>query len=151
MKTQQTIERDINSMAKHAEKIRNDATERVSTMSIGDVVRQGDVYLVRIACLPKSAKPIKDRQLAPGSTQGSRHVLAGPCAIYTADAADLAALIKSAAKCEVPTALIGPCFAPQSDVTIEHPEHAHRILPAECIGVVVYQRAFAEEVRRVRD
>jgi hypothetical protein len=146
----ETIERDMKSIGEHAEKIRNDATEKVETMSIGDVVRQGDIYITRIASLPKSAKPIRNRQLAPGTTQGSRHILNGG-KLFSADANELASLIKSATKCDVPAELIGPVFVPDSDVTIEHPEHAHRILPKECIGAITYQRAFADTIRRVQD
>jgi hypothetical protein len=145
-----TIERDMKSIGEHAEKIRNDKTEKVSTMSIGDVVRQGDIYITRIASLPNSAKPINDRQLASGTTQGSRHVLKGG-SLYSADASELAKLIKSASGATIPVELIGPVFVPEADVTIEHPEHGHRILPRECIGAVTYQRAFAGTIRRVQD
>jgi hypothetical protein len=145
------IERDMKSIGKHAEKIRNDATEKVETMSVGDVVRQGDIYITRIASLPKSAKLIKDQQLAPGTTQGSRHTLNGG-KLFKCDANEVSAMISAAnSKANVPIELVGPVFVPDADVTIKHPEHAWRILPAECVGAIVYQRAFADTIRRVQD
>ena len=50
--------------------------ERIGSPSLGDVVRQGDLYLVAIEALPKGTAT-RERQLVPGTTQGSRHVVEG--------------------------------------------------------------------------
>jgi hypothetical protein len=52
------------------------APERIGSPSLGDVVRQGDLYLIAIESLP-NGKKTKERQLVPGTTQGSRHVVEG--------------------------------------------------------------------------
>jgi hypothetical protein len=113
--------------------------ERIGSPSIGDVVRQGDLYLVCVENV--SGEATSNRQLAPGETQGSRHVLSGDCAIF----------IKHNCGGKYPSELVGPAFRCDGDVTVEHPEHGHKILTAQTSWVVVYQRAFAEEIRRVRD
>lgn len=48
--------------------------------SVGDCIRQGDLYIIIVASVPKGYKKIKrptdmDRQLVPGKTEGARHCL----------------------------------------------------------------------------
>ena len=149
-----TAARAFSQVQEAAEKIKNDEPATVGTVSRGDVVRQGDLYLVAITRLPESCKPTHERQLAPGTSQGSRHVLTGECEIFMADPAEVARLVAEA--CEprsvaVPPELVGPVFRTLTEVTVTHPEHGDRTLPAgECFATV-YQRAYADEVRRVAD
>ena len=145
-----------------AESIKNDETATIGTASPGDVVRQGDLYLI---CLtghqpPKGdLAPVRERQLAPGTSQGSRHVLKGRCRIFAArDKADLirriCAACPPAAKMLAPDRdepLVGPIFRTDAAVTVTHPEHGDRVLPKGEWFAVVYQRAFADEVRRQQD
>lgn len=114
--------------------------ERIGSPSLGDVVRQGDLYLV---CIDEAfGQQTKDRQLAPGTTQGSRHVISGNCTIVAK---------YSKAIGSVPLELIGPAFRCVEDCRLEHPEHGHKILPSGTSWAVVYQRAYADEIRRVQD
>lgn len=146
-----TAEKAFAEVRKQAERIKNDEPATVGTVSIGDVVRQGDLYLVAIGDLPAKRTPTGERQLAPGNTQGSRHVLAGECEVFTAEPAAIAALVKKSNGVIIPAPLLGPVFRTVGEVTVEHPEHGHRALPAgECFATV-YQRAFADEVRRAQD
>lgn len=156
------LEQALGAVRAAAERMRNDETATVGTVSAGDVVRQGDLYLV---CL-SGHEPPKDqlqrtteRQLARGSTQGSRHVLRGRCRIFTApDATDLIHRVHAACP---PTGdllvpgrdepLIGPVFRTDGPVEVDHPEHGNRVLPKGEWFATVYQRAFAEEVRRQED
>lgn len=151
---QQSAEGAFSQVQETAEKIRNDETATVGTVSAGDVIRQGDLYVVALKGLPSTARPIKDRQLAPGTSQGSRHVLKGDCQVYEADRRQIMTLIGGAmvpAKVELHEPLIGPVFETKGEVELDHPEHGNRILPAGEVFAVVYQRAFAEEVRRQVD
>lgn len=143
-----------------ADRVRNDETAVVGTVSVGDVIRQGDLYLVCITGhMPKRTTLLSDRQLAPGNTQGSRHVVAGQCNVH--DANDKTALIRTinrvcppSKKMLVPDRdepLIGPIVEALGQVEIDHPEHGNRVLPAGEVYAVVYQRAFAEQVRRQQD
>jgi hypothetical protein len=74
-----TAERAYYAVAKRAEAIRNDEPATIATMSPGDSVRQGDLYLTCLdEALPRTTGPWPGgRQLAPGASRGSRHVAAG--------------------------------------------------------------------------
>lgn len=146
------VDRQIAAIQKSAEKMHAKETALIGTASIGDVVRQGDLYLVCLESLPPGTKT--RRQLAPGESQGSRHVAEGECCVYQpkepgAVSRLIATLSRGAV--QVPDALIGPLVECHGETTITHPEHGHRVLPAGSTWAVVYQRAYAEEVRRVQD
>ena len=123
----------------HAESIKNNEPQRVETCSPGDSWAQGDLLLVCLDKMPADCMrlPKQERQLAPGTTQGSRHCLDSLSGITLYQLSS-------------PTPLDGPVIMSDREVTVEHPEHGHITLPAGCWGVV-YQRAFADELRRVQD
>jgi hypothetical protein len=105
--------------------------------SDGDVFRQGDVYIFRRDKLPRGAKATAvSLQLAPGDTKGSRHCL---------DSSEGVEMYHVNGD-----ALQGPFLSLSSTRTITHPEHGHVICPPG-VYEVTYQRAYAEELRRVRD
>lgn len=137
------------------ESIINDAPQMHSTFEVGDVAHQGDLIIVRIATLPDSAKPRKNRQLAEGNTQGSRHVMTRG-KVFDADAAEMAKLIKAATKCDVQAQYIGPVFVSPVNPTendLLHPEHGNQGFPAGAVCAVVFQRNLDAEEREqvVRD
>lgn len=110
----------------------------IEKIEIDQVVRQGDIYVQRIrkADVPKTA-PYGTTQLAPGNTQGSRHIVKG--------SVDLRAPEKGA------DALKGPYILAKERFEVTHPEHAHFSLPPGTYRVT-YQRDFAqEEIARVMD
>lgn len=138
--------------AQHPERIINDAPRLLEVFEVGDVSHQGDLSIVRIATLPKSAKPRENRQLAEGSTQGSRHILKRGN-VFDASPDEVARLIRAATKCEVDTRYCGPVFvsppAPsKNDLT--HPEHGNQGFAAGSICAVVYQRNLDSEEREQR-
>lgn len=116
-------------------------TERISNaVSVGDVVRQGDLYFECIEKLPEG-KPTSNRQLVPGTTQGSRHILDGDVKI-----------VKDAQFKRMPATLVGPAFEAIGDVTATHPEHGHKVFPAGTFWQTYGQQAYDQEmIRRVRD
>lgn len=146
-----SVEKQIAAIHKSAEKMEAAAPAKIGTASVGDVVRQGDLYLVCLESLPEGTKTA--RQLAPGNTQGSRHIAEGKCCVYLPKSpAAVARIISTVCRgSEVPEQLIGPLVECVGETTITHPEHGHRTLPAGTTWATVYQRAFAEEVRRVQD
>lgn len=145
-----SVAKQIAAIAKSAETMDAAKPARIGSPSIGDVVRQGDLYLVCLESLPPGVK--HQRQLAPGTSQGSRHVAEGECAVYLPkEPVVVARIIAKAAGADVPVELIGPMVECLGETTITHPEHGHRILPAGTAWAVVYQRAFAEEIRRAQD
>lgn len=158
------IKQDIQAIQDSAHQQARRSTQELSpAASLGDVLRQGDLYLVLIP-KPKDGELTaivrigNGVQLAPGQTQGSRHVLefgagATDCGCWTAkNPSAVAAEIKKHNGSVVPVELIGPVFATGSAAAeITHPEHGHFVVPAETTCVVTYQRQHAEEVRRVND
>ncbi len=147
-----TAEQALAKVRDQAEAIRNNEAATIGAVSVGDVVRQGDLYLVCITGLVdlKQLKATKERRLAPGNTQGSRHVVKGKCKVYGSNVA-VAAAVMRAAKTEVPAILVGPTIEAKGPIEIDHPEHGNRILPGAEVYAVVYQRAFADEIRRQQD
>lgn len=147
-----TAERAFQEVQSEAEVIKNDETATIGTVSKGDVIRQGDIYLVAIGSLPKTRKQIKERQLAPGTSQGSRHILEGVCNIYQCNAEEVITLIcKAVPNADLHAELMGPVIETKSGCELTHPEHGNRILPDGEVFASVFQRAFAEEIRRQLD
>lgn len=127
-----------------AEHIRNTDPQNVATMEVGDEWRQGDV---RIKRLPddfhiKYANQLRAikvvQQLAPGETQGSRHLLT------SVDGVQMFALVNA-------TPIDGPIVVLSSPNSVAHPEHGDVVnLPAGCYAFPG-QRAYADELRRAAD
>jgi len=107
----------------------------VQEIKEGQWAHQGDIALIAIPSLPKG-KEIKELQLAPGTTKGSRHILS-----------DFVGTIVNHSSQE----LYGPAFEAKERFTLTHPEHAHYSLPAGCYQVIYQQNNELEELRRVRD
>ena len=152
MATVSSVLKQIEEVRQSAEKMHSAQPEIIGTASVGDVVRQGDLYLICLSDAPAS-KPTKDRQLAPGSTQGSRHIVTGKCTvgIATKREAVAEAINRIVRGANVPAELVGPVLHCKSGVTITHPEHGWRSLPDGSTWAVIYQRQFAEEILRVQD
>lgn len=144
------IAHEIAAVKRSASKREKALVETIGTASIGDVVRQGDLYLVCVE-IDRPGMPAKTNQLAPGETQGSRHIATGECVVYQPD--DLYAEIvnRSVKGVDIPRELVGPVIQCVGQTTITHPEHGHKVLPADSTWAVVYQRAYADEIRRVQD
>lgn len=92
------------------------AVRVVENMKIGQVVRQGDIYIERIAAIEGKGHAVKSRQLAPGTTKGSRHIVAESKAVTIWESKPT---LGGKAAFQV-----GPAIEAKGDVTITHPEHA---------------------------
>lgn len=97
-------------------------TRFVREMTIGDHVRQGDVYV--IACERTTARGdlTADRQVAPGNTLGSRHVAEGDLTVYA----------RKAGEKDVG---FGPVIVARKEWRLTHPEHAHFVFPEGCYQI----------------
>lgn len=134
------------------EPIINNAPKLHATFEFGDVAHQGDLIVICIHELPKSAKPRKSRQLADGSTQGSRHVLERGD-VYDCAPAEVVAAIARANGCKIAPAYVGPVFvSPESPTEndLTHPEHGNQGFPAGRVCAVAYQRSLDAEQREAR-
>ncbi len=112
-----------------------------ATMKVGDYHRQGDVYVQRISPMKRDGlKEISVRvQIAPGTTQGSRHCITGATIRH----------LRMYEK-ENATALDGPIIEAFDPIEIDHPEHGGLTIPAGWYAIT-FQRQYAEELRRVAD
>lgn len=134
-----TATKAFSSIRKHAEKIKNDEHQMAGEMSVGDTWSQGDIGIVCLGSLPKGCVKIERpvAQLAPGTTQGSRHCLESLVGITLYAMPDA-------------TVLDGPIIDAPSDFRVNHPEHGDVSFRPGVYGVI-YQRSLAEELRRVQD
>ena len=134
-----TAKKALTQIQTHAEKIKNDDAHVIETCSPGDMWAQGDVGILCIESVPAGATLIEkpSRQLAPGTTQGSRHCIADMATVRLYRVADA-------------NPLDGPVIDAPHGVTVEHPEHGDISLPSG-VYAVIYQRAYADELRRVQD
>ena len=125
----------------HGKKVADDSPRVVGELCQGDHTAQGDVMFWKLDELPEGCTRIAnpDRQLAPGTTQGSRHCIR---------AEDMQKIEFYSLKDS--NALQGPVMKCNSPVTVEHPEHGDQTLN-KGISIVTYQRAYADELRRVQD
>lgn len=134
---------ELKRLEKSIEEIRNTDPQSLATMEVGDEWRQGDLRIIRLSddfgeTNAKDIKPAKpQQQLAPGTTQGSRHCLSN------LEGVEFFVLVKA-------TPLDGPVIRTGAN-SITHPEHGDCVdLPA---GWYAFpgQRAYADELRRVAD
>ena len=148
-----TAENVLSDLQKHAESIKSGESQTVGTASLGDVVRQGDLYLTVIEVLPPSAKKVKEKQLAPGTTQGSRHVASAQ--LYEVDKREIAeAIVKANLKASMDVErFVGPVVVFDKASPVTHPEHGWVTMPAGSVCAVTYQRNLDQEEkeRRVQD
>lgn len=134
----------LENLTADAEKIRNTDPQNLSTMEAGDDFHQGDV---RVRKLPGNfvkknvsllTKVALEMQLAPGVTQGSRHLL------QHANGVKMFRLTNA-------TPLDGPIVEISEPNGVTHPEHGDVIeLPAGCYAFPG-QRQFADELKRALD
>lgn len=148
-----TAERVLSDLQQHAESIKSGVPQEIGTASLGDVVRQGDLYLTVIGKLPKSTKTMTGKQLAPGTTQGSRHCVS--VQMYKVDKAEVTKAILKANPKATPDVerFVGPVIVFDQSSPVTHPEHGWVTMPAGSVCAVTYQRDLDEEERerRVQD
>ena len=122
-------------------------------MGDGEAAHQGDVYIVKVKKYsdifdihetlgewadPKLGPKTDNRQLVPGNTKGSRHVVEGSNLVVHAAVSNS-------------SPLQGPTIIAKGEWTLTHPEHAHHKFGAGTY-VSIFQRDFSERgIRAVRD
>ena len=141
MKTQTKVETHAKKIEKKIGKGKA-ATQTVASMGVSDYARQGDLYIRKLLSVPSSAKLVEKplRQLAPGTSMGSRHCIS------------MESMEGMKIYDDSRNPLCGPVIESPRPFEIEHPEHGNLILPAG-IYRVTYQRQAnpAGDLRRVVD
>lgn len=109
-------------------------------LDVGQFVAQGDVALVKLDKIPEGATRIEhpSAQIAPGTTQGSRHIW---------DSMDGVEVYELKGQ----DALHGNVYVLRKERTLTHPEHGEHTYHAGFIGQCIYQRAAKEELSRIQD
>lgn len=94
-------------------------------VDVGYHVRQGDLYIERISAFDMTKYDVvNDRQLAPGSTQGSRHTVDGTVTVLKHKTAQQVLKVNDGYK------MLGPVVESKERFTVSHPEHAAMSLPS---------------------
>lgn len=139
------ITEKANAIKNNADPIKPGQPVRISeAASIGDFVRQGDLYLIVAEKPPtgyvKATAKTKTVQLVPGNTEGSKHCL---------DSLDSVDLYYPS---DWPNAesLAGPLVKAKSEVTVLHPTHGSVTIPAGMAVQCGYQREYDAELKRAR-
>lgn len=156
--TATTIKRTaIERVEKHAKRISNGEHETVKpgqpfriteAASVGDGAWQGDLGLEIVSSVPASYDRVEklkanDKQLVPGSTQGSKHCLDSLRGVQVFRPKDWSE-----------ESLDGPCLVLAEERTILHPTHGAVTIPAGFTVLCRYQREWDKEQakeRRSRD
>lgn len=115
--------------------------DRRVNLAIGKHVRQGDIYICRVADDHARGEETRDRQLAQGESRGSRHIAEAPAKVFAGTTAPANALNSRV--------FLGPCITSESDFMISHPEHANVILTAGTYQIVHQMDAMT--LKRVED
>lgn len=116
---------------------------QIDRITVGEHARQGDVYIERIAKVNPNWKVSANRQLAPGTSPGSRHVVTvGPVLRISPEA-------MPRVRTSGGVRLLGPQIHAEKPFTVEHPEHAHLCMPPGDYQVS-YQLDYDQQ-RAVRD
>lgn len=129
---------EIEKVEKGAE-LNVDAVRHIESISVGQFVRQGDIYIHCVDENHAHGPATDNRQLAMGETQGSRHVIEGECAVMEGTTTPDWAT----------RALLGPLVKLFKRGTVTHPEHAHVSLPAGTYQIT--HQMDARTLERVRD
>ena len=133
---------DVQAVQDTAERIKSDDLQYFpEAASVGDGIRQGDIYITLLKSVPHGSAIVKEpsMQLAPGTTQGSRHCLSSLDGVTVYRLKD-------------PTPYDGPVLKVTEPVIVDHPEHGAWQLPCGVYGIS-YQRTEDSEgrIRRVQD
>lgn len=119
---------------------------RTETAKIGEVLHQGDVYLMRVPKNWPRGDILGTRQIAVGTNIGSRHVVEGDVKVYVGKKLPDGFKLPEGARIED---MLGPVVEAGSETILTHPEHAHHALADGCYQVT-YQWDMTTQ-RRVAD
>lgn len=111
---------------------------------VGSVpVHQGDVYLHRVADDHPRGDKLGTRQVAVGTTVGSRHIVEGDVEVFAGKKLPPGVKVPS---WTTERDLLGPVVVAKEAFTLTHPEHAHHRLPAGTYQVT-YQADYTTRSR----
>jgi hypothetical protein len=124
-------------------------TKRFASLAIGERVRQGDIYLIRVPNTHPHGKPWGSRQVAVGNTIGSRHVAVGDLEVFAGVPDAIAKMFPKFTK-EQREACCGPVVKGRATWDLEHPEHPDYEMaqPKEC-DLATYQVTYQWDEKKM--
>jgi len=128
-KTQKSATEAFEVVLQSAQSATNLDVRDARCLKVGDIVRQGDVYFHIVPESFPHGAARADRQLAVGTTQGSRHIAEPPAEVFEGTTLPNV--------CDRGT-FLGPFFrtAPGEDMQVSHPEHAFTLFgDGQCVQV----------------
>jgi len=144
-KTKQVNQISLSDIHQFAKEAKNDVRV-IDKIEVGQAVRQGDVYVSKIADFDKKEYEISnDFKLAPGNTPGSRHYVDTSVKVWKRKNSNSDLVAKN----EVGCICYGPVIEAEKSFKVTHPEHADFYMPAG-----VYQISYQVDpvqMRRVLD
>ena len=113
--------------------------------SVGDGVWQGDLGIEIVSAVPEGyvlvEKPKEDdKQIVPGNTQGSKHVLRSIVGVSIWRPKNWPSEI----------GIFGPCIVAESEAVIDHPTHGEVTISAGHTILCRYQREWDQEQKKAR-
>lgn len=105
-------------------------------LEVGRAIHQGDVYVFAVAGSHPRGDRLGTRQVAVGTTIGSRHVADGDGVEVFAAVAGAADKLLPLFDADQRAACLGPVVVARDTWTLTHPEHAHHVMPAGTFQVV---------------
>lgn len=136
-----TMERAVAEVQEH---VADTVTRKLDECPVGAVLHQGDVYLHRVADDHPHGAELGTRQVAVGTTIGSRHVVVGS-QLKVFAGVKLPDRVKAMPWCRG-SDLLGPVVVAGEAFVLTHPEHAHHECPAGKYQVT-YQADFSTRQR----
>jgi hypothetical protein len=115
---------DAVAKVEEAAKLADSSVRHVEKIEIGQAVRQGDIYIHRVAANHARGKVrtgASARQLALGAQANARHIAEPPAVVYEGS--------EIPSTCATGT-FLGPLVESDAPFTVSHPEHAAVCLPA---------------------
>lgn len=102
----------------------------VEEIEIGQAIRQGDLYAIRIEEIPEDAVKVETNQLVAGTSLGSRHTVGEGVEVFKGTNYGQVIIVSHKPK-EVGY-VVGYMTRSADRFPNDHPEHAHNSLPAGC-------------------
>jgi len=123
----------IKKVENHAKEISKQDTRVVNEHVVGNVVRQGDVYIHFVDDSFKVGEELQIKQIADGVSMGARHILKGHVKVYECDT--LPEYMHSDFD-----GMVSYAFDVYGDgAVLTHPEHAHIEMGFKGRCIVTYQ------------
>ena len=135
-----SIDEIISTIENHYNNNLNSDMRIITHIEIGQIVRQGDIYINRVDDNHTHGYELSTKQLAEGTTNGSRHIVENHVICY---------LGTTRPEYYNEKAFLGPCIKSDKEFIISHPEHANVKLPAGTYQIT--HQLDARTLQRVRD